>query len=174
MPDLKNSSRAREQQLLPLIHQSATPVRRRPDSDLKQCCNENVEQCRVQQELGSVVVKETCSGDPEPQHGSPALTAYHHLHADYSIKSSGAEHALASLQSVIQQRTLSALRILQHAVKEETSATLPTVAMAAAVPTFSWTYKAGQRRQQPHQLCPRVHIYCATAQGHPDAGHAPQ
>lgn len=29
------------------------------------------------------------------------------------------------------------------------SATLATVAMAAAVPTFSWTYKAG-RQQLPH------------------------
>lgn len=46
------------------------------------------------------------------------------------------------------------------------SATLPTVAMAAAVPTFSWTYKAGQQQQQqPRPLCPRVHSgYCF--QGH--------
>lgn len=28
------------------------------------------------------------------------------------------------------------------------SATLPVVAMAAALPTFSWTYKAGQQQQQ--------------------------
>lgn len=48
------------------------------------------------------------------------------------------------------------------------STTLPTVAMAAAVPTFSWTYKAGQQQQeQPHPLCPPAHV-CNCFQGHLD------
>lgn len=50
------------------------------------------------------------------------------------------------------------------------SATLPTVAMAAAVPTFSWTYKAGQQ-QQLHPLCPRVHG-CNCFQGQVDVGYS--
>lgn len=48
------------------------------------------------------------------------LAAYHHLHADYSIKSSGTEHTLASLQSVIRRAALSAFNVLWHAVEEGT------------------------------------------------------
>lgn len=48
------------------------------------------------------------------------LTAYHHLHADYSIKSSGTEHTLASLQSVIPGAALSAFNVLWHTVEEGT------------------------------------------------------
>lgn len=48
------------------------------------------------------------------------------------------------------------------------SVTLPAVAMAAAVPTFSWTYKAGQQQQQqPHPLYPQVHS-CNRFKGHLD------
>ena len=145
MTDLKKSSRAREQQLLPLTHQSATQVRRRPNLNsagpflisvfgpclpdasentvkfeaewplransvwmtmnnilsrtrrhnatsiscgfylinirVNVCVsppprsNQTVELCRVQQEPGSVVVKETCSGDLEPQPGPPAVSS---------------------------------------------------------------------------------------------------
>lgn len=55
------------------------------------------------------------------------------------------------------------------------SATLPTVAMAAAVPTFSWTYKAGQQQQQkqPHPICPQGQSHNCF-QGHLDTGLAPQ
>lgn len=43
---------------------------------------------------------------------------------------------------------------------------ISTVAMAAAVPTFSWTYKAGQQ-QQPHPICPQGHSHNCY-QGHLD------
>lgn len=58
-----------------------------------------------------------------PQHSaslSHTSVAYYHLRADYSIKRSGTGHTLASVQSVIHSRTLSAFYILWHAVKEET------------------------------------------------------
>ncbi|KAI9529790.1 hypothetical protein NQZ68_008029 [Dissostichus eleginoides] len=40
--------------------------------------------------------------------------------------------------------------------------------MAATVPTFPWTYKAGQQQQQPLPLCPQVRS-CNCTQGHLDA-----
>lgn len=43
---------------------------------------------------------------------------------------------------------------------------LPTVAMAAAVPTLSWTYKGGQQ-QHPQPLCPQGRN---CFQGHLDVG----
>lgn len=48
------------------------------------------------------------------------------------------------------------------------SATLPTVAMVAAVPTFSWTYKARQQRQ-PHPLRPQGQSHNCS-QGHLETG----